>query len=326
MSRPGYGVTVAGFNRPPSSPGRASSQELASGERTVDEPGRPNRGSEPAADRQSGASLQRRHAHFAWRADHSDRLSGSRQCAHGRERHGTDCPARGAEQRLDRDRDARRDSERDSGADAGQAAANHDQSRQSHPSLRRLPLLSRLRLSGLLPPRLTPWSLTGLSAPARARAPCPISPAPSPEAAASRSRRSLAIRAGGLNPDGTPNTTSRQFQAGLSVTGQGATQNATLFVMTSAISNAPNIGFTQAGGFTGVTMRNHGRMVRAGRRRRVVGDAELGAQHCADHEWGAHRKLRSEQYEHKPAHRNRFQQSVVELCQTRQPRTTRSIR
>ena len=26
--------------------------------------------------------------------------------------------------------------------------------------------------------------------------------------------------------------------------------------MTSAISNAPNIGFTQAGGFTGVTMRN----------------------------------------------------------------------
>jgi hypothetical protein len=40
------------------------------------------------------------------------------------------------------------------------------------------------------------------------------------------------------------------------VTGQGAAQNATLFVMTSAINNAPNIGFTQAGGFTGVTMRN----------------------------------------------------------------------
>ena len=29
VSRPGYGVTVTGFNRPPSSPGRASSQELA---------------------------------------------------------------------------------------------------------------------------------------------------------------------------------------------------------------------------------------------------------------------------------------------------------
>ena len=92
----------------------------------------------------------------------------------------------------------------------------------------------------------------------------------------------LGYQTGGLNSDGTPNTTSRQFQAGLSVTGQGAAQNATLFVMTSAISNAPNIGFTQAGGFTGVTMRNHGRMVRAGRRRRVVGDAEFGAQHRAD--------------------------------------------
>ena len=66
----------------------------------------------------------------------------------------------------------------------------------------------------------------------------------------------LGYQTGGLNADGTPDTTSRQFQAGLSVTGQGAEQNATLFVMTSAISNAPNIGFTQAGGFTGVTMRN----------------------------------------------------------------------
>ena len=62
----------------------------------------------------------------------------------------------------------------------------------------------------------------------------------------------LGYQSGGLNSDGTPNTTSRQFQAGLSVTGKGAAQNATLFVMTSAISNAPNIGFTQAGGFTGV--------------------------------------------------------------------------
>ena len=66
----------------------------------------------------------------------------------------------------------------------------------------------------------------------------------------------LGYQKGGLNSDGTPDTTSRQFQAGLSVTGKGAAQNATLFVMTSAISNAPNIGFTQAGGFTGVTVRN----------------------------------------------------------------------
>ncbi len=67
----------------------------------------------------------------------------------------------------------------------------------------------------------------------------------------------LGYQSGGSNPDGTPATTSRQFQAGLSVTGKGLMQNATLFVMTSAISNAPNVGFTQAGGFTGVTMRNH---------------------------------------------------------------------
>jgi len=65
----------------------------------------------------------------------------------------------------------------------------------------------------------------------------------------------LGYQAGG--PKGTPgSTTSRQFQAGLSVTGQGAAQNATLFVMTSQITNAPNIGFTQGGGFNAVTMRN----------------------------------------------------------------------
>jgi hypothetical protein len=69
----------------------------------------------------------------------------------------------------------------------------------------------------------------------------------------------LGYQAGGLNPGGTPNTTSRQFQAGLSVTGKGVAQNATLFVMTSQISNAPNIGFTQAGGFTAVTVRNGAR-------------------------------------------------------------------
>ena len=66
----------------------------------------------------------------------------------------------------------------------------------------------------------------------------------------------LGYQTGGLNPDGTPNTTSRQFQAGLSVTGKGTAQNATLFVMTSQISNAPNIGFTHAGGFTAATVRN----------------------------------------------------------------------
>jgi hypothetical protein len=66
----------------------------------------------------------------------------------------------------------------------------------------------------------------------------------------------LGYQRGGFNLNGTPDTTSRQFQAGLSVTGQGASQNATLFVMTSQISNAPHIGFTQGGGFDAVTVRN----------------------------------------------------------------------
>src|SRR5262249_48924356 len=69
----------------------------------------------------------------------------------------------------------------------------------------------------------------------------------------------LGYQAGGLNAEGTPNTTSRQFQAGLSVTGQGAAQKATLFVMTSATSNAPNVGFTQSGGVTASRVNNpHG--------------------------------------------------------------------
>ena len=55
---------------------------------------------------------------------------------------------------------------------------------------------------------------------------------------------------------GTTSTASRQFQARLSVTGQGAPQNTAVFVMTSQIPNAPNIGFTQVGWFHAVTMHN----------------------------------------------------------------------
>jgi hypothetical protein len=52
-----------------------------------------------------------------------------------------------------------------------------------------------------------------------------------------------------LNPDGSFDTASRQFQAGLGVTGQGANQSSVIFVMASQISNAPNIGFAEAGQF-----------------------------------------------------------------------------
>jgi hypothetical protein len=60
----------------------------------------------------------------------------------------------------------------------------------------------------------------------------------------------LGYGAGGLNANGTTDVTSRQFQAGISVSGQGAAQTSTFGVMTSEITNAPNIGFTEAGGFS----------------------------------------------------------------------------
>ena len=63
----------------------------------------------------------------------------------------------------------------------------------------------------------------------------------------------LGYQAGGLNANGTPNVTSRQFQAGLRLSGQGSAQSSTLFVMTSEIDQAPNIGFTQGGGVSVAT-------------------------------------------------------------------------
>jgi hypothetical protein len=63
----------------------------------------------------------------------------------------------------------------------------------------------------------------------------------------------LGYQEGGLTGSGATNVESRQFQAGLSVAGQGAAQTSTLFVMTSNINKAPNIGLTQAGGVSVVT-------------------------------------------------------------------------
>ncbi len=63
----------------------------------------------------------------------------------------------------------------------------------------------------------------------------------------------LGYQAGGLTASGATNVVSRQFQAGLSVAGQGAAQTSTLFVMTSELNKAPNIGFAQAGGVSVAT-------------------------------------------------------------------------
>ncbi len=66
------------------------------------------------------------------------------------------------------------------------------------------------------------------------------------------------------------------------MTGQGASQNATLFVMTSEISNAPNIGFTQAGGFNAVAMHNPAGWYGLALRRNFFGHADLCAQQRAE--------------------------------------------
>jgi hypothetical protein len=67
----------------------------------------------------------------------------------------------------------------------------------------------------------------------------------------------LGYGAGGLF-NGATDVTSRQFQAGLRVSGQGAAQTSTFGVMTSEITKAPNIGFTQAGGFSAENTGNPG--------------------------------------------------------------------
>ena len=65
--------------------------------------------------------------------------------------------------------------------------------------------------------------------------------------------------AGGYNPGTTtPNTTSRLFQAGLSVTGAGVDQSTTFFVMTSIINTSSPLGATLGGGFDAWRVANHG--------------------------------------------------------------------
>jgi hypothetical protein len=66
----------------------------------------------------------------------------------------------------------------------------------------------------------------------------------------------LGYRVGGANADGTPNTTSRVFQSSLNITGAGASQNATLSVMTGIVNNDNVFGYVQAGGFNAVSQSN----------------------------------------------------------------------
>ena len=257
VSRPGYGVTVTGFDRPPSSPGRASSQELASANGQLTS----HRGQSGGASQQPTDNQARTYNVGTPTSPGAPMIQTASQ---GRANALTAANA------------------------MGQTVAQGVQNSASTRTAQGVAIQNVIQafLAPVKPPPITPPPVV----------PPPIVPPPiiPPVVAAPTATYAMVTQgpfststggspvpyltaafagsgqftvtpvspirgyqSGGFNADGTPATTSRQFQAGLSVTGQGVAQNATLFVMTSAISNAPNIGFTQAGGFMGVTMRNN---------------------------------------------------------------------
>jgi FecR protein len=256
VSRPGYSVTVAGFNKPPSSPGRVSSQELAlSNAQLTSRSGQSGGASQQPTDvlaqsynvgtpNSPGAPIIQTASQG--RANALTVTNATRQTVQ-----------QGAQ----------------IGASVGTAQTVIAKILQSQVA----PPPPPVTPPPVTPPPVTPPPITPPVTPVPPLTYAMVTSGPfstSPGSTASPAPYLTGAFAGsggftvssqvspilgyqsGFNSDGTPSTTSRQFQAGLSVTGKGANQNATLFVMTSAISNAPNIGFTQAGGFTGVTMRN----------------------------------------------------------------------
>ena len=252
VSRPGYGVTVAGLNRPPTSPDRASSQELAQANGQLTSHGGQTGG---ASQQPTDSQAQSYNVGTATSPGAAIVQTASQGRANALTVANT----------------------------TRQTVQQGVQASASVGTATRVAVQNVIQaLTQVTPPPITPPPVTPPPV-----VPPPIIPpvVPAPTATYSMVTQGpfststgaspvpyltgafagsgqfsvspiLGYQAGGLNADGTPNTTSRQFQAGLSVTGKGANQNATLFVMTSQISNAPNIGVTQAGGFMGVTMRN----------------------------------------------------------------------
>jgi FecR protein len=245
VSRPGYGVTVTGFNRPPSSPGRASSQELAQANGQLTSRGGQTGGaSQQPTDNQArannvGTPTSPGAPIFATSSSSSASPFAIRRAL---------------------------------ALTVQQAAQNSASNATTKQAVIQQAILQALTPPPIKPPPINPPPINPPVTPAPTATYAMVTHGPFSTSTGASSvpyltgafagsgnftvSPILGYQTGGLNTDGTPNTTSRQFQAGLSVTGNGANQNATLFVMTSAISNAPNIGLTQAGGFTGVTMRN----------------------------------------------------------------------
>ena len=252
VSRPGFGVTVAGFNRPPSSAARASSQEVAQSNAQLTS----HKGQKGGASQQPTDSLAKSYNVGTPNSPGAPIIATASQG-----RAGALTVASATQQSVQQ---------------GSQNAASFTTTQTA---------IGRAVIKALTPPPVNPPPITPI---VPVTPITPVNPPVNPTLAQTYAMVTsgpysttgggaspvpyltgafagsggftvspiLGYRAGGLNAAGAPNTTSRQFQAGLSLTGKGASQNATLFVMTSALSNAPNIGFTQAGGFTGVTMRN----------------------------------------------------------------------
>ena len=260
VSRPGYSVTVAGFNKPPSSPGRVSSQELALSNSQL-----------TSRSGQSGGASQQPTDNLAQSYNvgtpNSPGAPITQTASQGRANVLT--IARATQQTVQQGSQ--------STAAVGTAQTVIVKTLLSQVAPPHTPRPPPVTPPPVTPPPVTPPPITPPVTPVPPLTYAMVTHSPystSPGSTASPVPYLTGAFAGkggftvssqispilgyqsGFNSDGTPTTTSRQFQAGLSVTGKGANQNATLFVMTSAISNAPNIGFTQAGGFTAATMRN----------------------------------------------------------------------
>jgi hypothetical protein len=237
VTRPGYGVSVAGLNKAPSSPAQASSQELAQSNSQLGS----HRG-------QSGGATQQP----------TDNLAQS---------YNVGTPTSPGAQILTATSSAGRANTPQTVLQATQRTVQQGaQVTASTTTAKNVILQSLLKPVTPPPPppaKGAPTTTYAIVTPGPFSTTTGASPVPYLTGAFAgtggfKVSPILGYQRGGFNPGSTtiPDTTSRQFQAGLSVTGQGAAQNATLFVMTSVISNAPNIGFTQAGGFDAVTMRN----------------------------------------------------------------------
>ena len=232
VTRPGFGVTVAGFNKSPSSPGRASSEELAKANGQLTSKG----GQSGGASQQPTDSLA-----VSYNVG-TPNGPGSQIVAT------TGNSARGVNvlQVMN------------TTGQISQTAAQNTSSVRTTQTFIAQQLANRVTPPPPPPPAATYAIVTPgpFSTSPGGKSPVPYLTGAFAGTGGFTVSPILGYQTGGLNPDGTPDTTSRQFQAGLSVVGKGARQNATIFVMTSAIANAPHIGFTQAGGFFAATVHN----------------------------------------------------------------------